>query len=157
MKTIILLIYCLVLLNGCVGPYYVSERQYDRGDWRGWADNQEVARNKSDRLAFEDYKKSSPTQNNTQKRRGFVYNNSRTRDVNIKIYGSYIRQKSFYLGPQEKVYWELFPGEYTAAIYDERGKIWGRPKTFSVGIQTHTVKVEGQEEEVPWYVISPRR
>lgn len=43
-------ILLLALSNGCA--FYGNERQYNQGEWKGWAGGEEVARTKQDKLAI---------------------------------------------------------------------------------------------------------
>jgi Ni/Co efflux regulator RcnB len=50
---ILIAIIALVHLSGCIGPYFRDGAQYDRREWRGWADAHDIGQMERDKLAAE--------------------------------------------------------------------------------------------------------
>lgn len=154
MKTRVLAVAALtlVLLSGCIGPYFRDQGEYDNGVWYGVADSHEVARMKSDRLAFEKLK-AAPVQTEvkdgaSQGYEGLVANLSGYNRYNFILTGP--ETKSYLLGPGERAIDHLIPGNYTAIVYQGSYRVgsW----TFKVGVQQSTF----MNEKYHWYVYAER-
>ena len=121
MKTLVLtLMGLLVLLTGCVGPYYGKQGQYDRGNWYFLANNREVHQRELQQLAFQKLK-DQPVRVGVSTNgvlQGFygVIDNPYYRTLEFKYWGP--EHGSETLAPGQRVYKFLLPGKYTGRIYD---------------------------------------
>lgn len=156
----------LLVLAGCVGPYYGNQGQYDKGNWRGWADNRQVNQRSRQQLALEKLRVQpvltgtmtatgvvasaiAPAPGTTAAAgyKGIVANLSSYRRYSFRLQGT--ESKSFYLGPGERVADYLLPGRYTASIYYGGDQI-GQPHVFDVGVQEKFF----QGEKCHWYLVA---
>lgn len=121
MKTKIMLVSVIVGLllsftSGCA--LYKSESQYNRGEWKGWAGSEEVARTKQDKLALAKLQ-AAPVQTLTtngvsQGYLGVIANMSTYRRLTFKYYGP--EHGVEYLSPGQQMEKYLLPGEYYGEI-----------------------------------------
>ncbi len=154
MKNIALIgfICMAVLLVGCAGPRFASEAQYDKGEWKGNAYLNEVAKIKRDKnqLAFDkevgkmaiDKLKSQPADTKIvndviQGYKGIVQNLSNHKVVQISLRDKNNHEvKSYVFGPVDSPvnFAEdyLLPGDY-CAIFIANGKQVGDVKKFTSG------------------------
>jgi hypothetical protein len=151
---------CLVVfLVGCAGPRFGNEEQYNKGEWKGYAYENEVARIKSDksRLAFNekinalaveklktqpvDVKSNSGA---VQGYKGVLHNLYSSGRVNIIVSGP--ERKSYFLNSGERIEDFLLPGKYCATFFTNGRKV-GEWK-FAVGVQQH----QYMGQKVHWYL-----
>jgi len=151
MKRIIVFAAIVFWLTGC-GAYYGNEAQYDKGDWYLLASSREVARIKSEKLAFEKLK-AAPTQTEMkngvpQGYKGLVANLSSYNRYNFKVTGP--ETKSYLLGPGERAADYLEPGNYVCIVFQGNYRVgsWA----FKVGPQLSTF----MNEKYHWYVYTER-
>lgn len=148
---VVAVIAALALTSGCAA-YFGNEAQYDRGNWYFFANSREVARIKSDKLAF-DKLNAEPAKTNTvngvrQGYEGIVANLSSYGRYNFKITGP--ETKSFLLGPGERAKDYLIPGNYLCIVYQGSYQVGSWP--FRVGPQQSTF----MNEKYHWYVYVDR-
>lgn len=115
----------LLMLTGCVGPYYRSQAQYDRGKWLGLASNQSVAQKNRQQIALErdklalDKLQSQPVQTSAvngvpQGYLGVIANMSTYRRLLFEYSGP--EDGAEYLGPGQQMEKYLLPGTYHGVI-----------------------------------------
>jgi hypothetical protein len=145
---VLLIMFCL---TGCAA-FYGNEKQYTEGDWYGITGSREVARIKSDKLAFDKLKvapvKTEVKDGATQGYEGLVANLSSYNRYNFKITGP--ETKSFMLGPGERAKDYLVPGDYLCIFYQGSAIVghWA----FKVSSQQSTF----MNEQYHWYVYTDR-
>lgn len=150
----------LVLIPGCVGPYYTNKAQYDKGQWYGLANNHDVSQMNRQQLAQErdtmalQKLQAQPVMTGTMTSTGVVANSSAVAsapgtapagyEVIVANMSSYQRYnfiirgpetKSYYLGPGERVTDYLLPGRYVVAIMYGTSQI-GQSSVMHIGVQT---------------------
>lgn len=173
MKTLIQLtmVVGLLLLTGCVGPWYGSKKQYDSGNWHFLANNRDVQQRSQQQLAMEKLQ-AQPVITGTMTAtgvvanpvasgktasagyKGIVVNNSSSRSYSFSIRGEVggIEDKDYYLGPGQRALDEecyLLPGKYTVTIHDGGYQI-GRPQVIDVGPRIKLF----QNEKCHWYAVA---
>lgn len=153
MKRIVLLLLavCSLFTVGCAGtlsPGFGNEAQYEKGDWYGVGNLDEVARIKQDKLALKKLEagqiKTATVGDATMGYEGVVMNTSEE-TYNFVLAGP--EEKSYLLGPGERARDYLIPGSYTCTVY-HAGKQIGKPWPFKVKVQKHIVSGEAYH----WYV-----
>ena len=142
----------LVFLIGGCGPYFKNQAQYDKGEWVGLANRNEVTKIKQNRLAFKKLE-AAPVQTEvkdgvTQGYKGLIVNLSSNNRYNFTLTGP--ETKSYLLGPGERANDYLIPGNYTCVVSQGNYKIgsW----LFIVGPQQSTF----MNEKYHWYVYADR-
>ncbi|KKR91933.1 MAG: hypothetical protein UU95_C0024G0018 [Parcubacteria group bacterium GW2011_GWC2_42_12] len=107
----------LALVSGCA--LYKSERQYDQGEWKGWAGGEEVARTKQDKLALAKLQatpvQTLVTNGVSQGYLGVIANMSTYRRLLFKYIGPETGIE--YLGPGQQIEKYLLPGQYQGEIF----------------------------------------
>lgn len=125
------LILIFALSSGCA--LYKSESQYNRGEWKGWAGAEEVARTKADKLAIAKLQ-ATPVQVGVMGPNGpipatsmantnvvpagylgVIANMSTYRRLTFKYYGPETGVE--YLAPGQQIEKYLLPGEYRGEIF----------------------------------------
>lgn len=114
------LILVFALSSGCA--LYKSERQYDQGEWKGWAGSEEVARTKQNKLALAKLQ-AAPVQTLTtnevsQGYLGIIANMSTYRRLTFKYSNATGTESGIeYLGPGQQIEKYLLPGVYRGEIF----------------------------------------
>ncbi|MEI6597288.1 MAG: hypothetical protein WCL13_03750 [bacterium] len=138
-------------LTGCAA-FYGSEKQYTEGDWYGITGSHEVAKIKTDKLAFAKLEttpvKTEVKNGVIQGYEGLVANLSSYNRYNFKITGP--ETKSFLLSPGERAKDYLIPGNYLCTFHQGGNQVgsW----SFKVGPQQSTF----MNEKYHWYVYTDR-
>ena len=168
MKTRILAVAAMAfLVTGCtLGPWYGNKAEYEKGEFKGIANQGDMAKYAQDRLtekkaemglakdhlAF-DKLKAAPVQTEirdgvAQGYKGLVANLSSFYRYNFKLIGP--ETKSFLLGPGERAGDYLVPGDYTCVVFQGSRQVgsW----SFKVGPQQSTF----MNEKYHWYVYTDR-
>lgn len=136
--------------GGCA--YYGNEAQHNKGDWYGITGSREVARIKSDKLAFKKLEatpvKTSVKDGAQQGYEGLIANLSNYNRYNFTLMGP--ENKSYLLGPGERAIDYLVPGNYVCIVYQGSSVIgsWA----FRVSAQQSIF----MNEKHHWYVYTER-
>lgn len=164
----------LIMLTGCVGPYYTNKAQYDKGQWYGLANNHDVSQMNRQQLALERDKmalsklQAQPVMTGTMTPTGVVANSSAVASAqgtapagyegivaNMSSQNRYTfrirgpESRSFYLGPGERATDHLLPGTYTGTVYQGGSQV-GQPHVFTVGVQDKVF----QNQKCHWFLFA---
>lgn len=159
------LLAIVITTSGCIGPYYSNKNQYDKGRWHWWADNQSVYQRDQQMLAVGKLN-AQPVMTGVMTStgivatavapapgtapagyKGFVANLSSYRRYTLTVRGT--ENKSYYLGPGQKVTDYLLPGRYVATA-NYGGRVYGTPYFFDVGPQIMSF----QGEACHWFLVA---
>jgi len=148
MKKIVMIAMVVFLFLGCASPRFKSEAQYDRGEWSGGADLDEVAKIKRDKaeLAFDKevgtmaiakLKSQSADvgmkDGVAQGYKGIVQNLSKYRNIQISIrHQKGYEVKSYVLAPGGFAEDYLLPGDY-CVVYVVNGVRQKKEGVFTSG------------------------
>lgn len=175
-KTIklLMMVGLLILISGCVGPYYTNRQQYNNGRWVGLAGNHDIAQMDRQQFALERDKmalqklQAQPVMTGTMTSTGVVANSNAVASApgtapagyegivaNMSSYNRYTfrirgpESRSFYLGPGERVTDHLLPGTYMGTVYQGGSQI-GQPHVFTVGVQDKVF----QNQKCHWFLFA---
>lgn len=147
---LLIVISVFISVSGC-GAFFGNETQYERGDWYGLSNSQEVARIKQDKLALKKLRQQTPKKQtgNQMGYKGMIHNFYHS-PVNFVIRGP--EERSFLLKPNQtlrSVY--LVPGKYYVVFYSGGEKIghW----TFHSDLELDNF----MGEKVHWYLYCGKR